>query len=331
MIDDVRIAFTALRSRERPSGSDLTVLPITAVDGIHVGLDEQSRQHLLLACPDGAAPETDIATLGVSTRNLMINGVTSDLADIVCLFPSLAEVFDYFVVAVIERVQRTGESPAVAVDAVLLEWRQFLTASLSPPSHDKLATLIGELLVVVDTVDVAGASAFDSWVGPSGARHDFRHRATAIEVKTTKSHTGYRITVHGEDQLMPPNAGQLFLHLVRLEYVPGSGHSVASLANYIIYKGISAQKVFKALSDSKISATDLTATSDVTFEVRERVTLPVDDRLPRIVPSSFVGRRRPLGVLDLSYVVDLEGQLVHALTANAYSELLATMGSDPAT
>ncbi|MGE2689081.1 PD-(D/E)XK motif protein [Mycolicibacterium pulveris] len=330
MINDVRMAFTALRSQTPPMGTDLTVLPIAAEAGFYVGLDGQSRQHLLLARGSEAAPITDIATLAVSTRELLINGVQKDLIDVICLFPSLADVFDYFIVAVIERLQRDGGTPADAVGAVLQAWRQFLTASPGPPGHDKIANLIGELLVVVDAIDIGGASAFDSWVGPSGARHDFRHGSSAIEVKTTKSHTGYRITVHGEDQLMPPDDGRLFLHLVRLERVPGSGHSVASLVNHLLSSGISTDKVFRALADSKILATDLPATAEVTFEVRERLTLPVDDQIPRIVPTTFVGGKRPVGVLDLSYVVDLESRLDGALTAADYSDLVEAMGSGSA-
>lgn len=329
MIDDVRIAFTALRSQKPPSGTDLTILQVSAVAGVYVGLDEQSRQHLLLARENDTAPTTDIATIAVSTRNLIINGVNNDLVDVVCLFPSLAEVFDYFIVAVIERHQRVDETPTEAMEAVLQEWRQFLTASPGPPGHDKIATLIGELLVAVDAVDVGGATAFSSWIGPSGARHDFRQGSSAIEVKTTRSHTGYRITVHGEDQLMSPDDGRLFVHLVRLEFVPGSGHSVVSLVNYLISKGISAERLFLALANSKMLATDLPTTADVTFEVRERLTLPVDDQMPRIVPNSFVSGKRPAGVLDLSYVVDLESQLDRALTAAAYSDLLEAMGSGP--
>lgn len=328
MIDDVRIAFTALRSQKLPSGTDLTILQIPAIAGVYVGLDEQSRQHLLLADEDDRTPTTEIAALAVSTRNLIINGVNNDLVDVVCLFPSLAEVFDYFIVAVVERLQLADEKPTEAVEAVLREWRQFLTPSPGPPGHDKIASLIGELLVAVDAVDVGGATAFSSWIGPSGARHDFRRGSCAIEVKTTRSHTGYRITVHGEDQLMPPDDAQLFVHLVRLELVPGSGHSVASLVNQLLSRGVSAEKLFSALASSGMLATDLPTTADLTFEVRERLTSPVDDQMPRIVPSSFVSGRRPLGVLDLSYVVDLESQIDRALTAAAYSGLLESMGSD---
>lgn len=181
----------------------------------------------------------------------------------------------------------------------------------------------------MDAIDAGGATALNSWVGPFGARHDFRHGPTAMEVKTTKTHTSYRITVHGEDQLLPPDGGRLLLHIVRLERVPGSGHSVASLVNHILGKGVSADKLFKALADSKFLAADLASTAEATYEVRERVTLPVDDRMPRIIPKSFVGGRRPTGVLDLSYVVDLENLLDRALTAAEYSELLQAMGSGP--
>ncbi|WP_156431429.1 hypothetical protein [Mycobacterium sp. GA-1199] len=113
MIDDVRLAFTALRSQKRPSGTDLSVLQIPSAEGVFVGLDEQSRQHVLLARKNDTVPTTDIATLAVSPRELLINGVHRDLIDVVCLLPSLAEVFDYFIVGVIEKFERDGGAPAM--------------------------------------------------------------------------------------------------------------------------------------------------------------------------------------------------------------------------
>jgi hypothetical protein len=76
-----------------------------------------------------------------------------------------------------------------------------------------------------------------------------------------------------------------------------------------------------------LNIADLAATADVTFEVRERVTLPVDDRTPRIVPATFIGGKRPVGVLDMSYVIDVAGLLDCALSAETYIDLMRTIGS----
>jgi hypothetical protein len=330
VIDEVRMAFTALRAQEPPRGQDLSVLPIASAATVFVGIDDQSRQHFLLPTDADNPPVTEVATLTVTTRNLIISGVQTQVLDVICLLPSLAEVFDYFVVAIIERVSTTGENAGEAIEAVLQHWRQFLIATSGPPGRDKLAALLGELLVVTDAVSASGKAGVGFWVGPAGARHDIRSGATAVEVKTTRAHTDYRVTIHGEDQLMAPQEGTLYLHLIRLEAVHGGGQSVASVVDGLLASGVSAEELFESLTAAGLNIADLAATADVTFEVRERVTLPVDDRTPRIVPATFIGGKRPVGVLDMSYVIDVAGLLDCALSAEAYRDLMRTIGSGAA-
>jgi hypothetical protein len=143
-----------------------------------------------------------------------------------------------------------------------------------------------------------------------------------LEVKTTRSHTSRQVTIHGEDQLVPPDGGQLYLHLVRLEQVPGGGRSVSSLVDDLLAAGVPTESLFEALAATGVPVAQLAATTDVTFDVRERLTLPVDDQVPRITPSSFAGGRRPNGVIDLSYVIDLDQCLDSALSGSAYAELV---------
>ena len=119
----------------------------------------------------------------------------------------MAEVFDHFVVSVIERLSATDESAVRAVETVLQRWRQFLIAPSGPPGRDRLAEILSELLVVSDAVHASGVPRIGFWVGPFGARHDMRCGSTAVEVKTTRSHTGHRVTIHGEDQLLASEQG----------------------------------------------------------------------------------------------------------------------------
>ncbi|MEZ0350689.1 PD-(D/E)XK motif protein [Mycobacterium sp. pR1184] len=290
-----------------------------------MGVDDQSRQHLLLATNAEIVNTPAVTTLALTTRNLLVDGESRLFLDITCLFAALSEVFDHFAAAVIERISVGGEAPELAVEHVLNGWREFLIPPTGPPSRDKLAATLGELLVVRDAVKTEGKTDIGYWVGPFGQRHDIRSGPTAIEVKTTRSHAGYRITIHGEDQMLPPEGGSLHLHLVRLEEVPGGSTRVSAVVDELLGAGVSAQKLFSALMANGIAAADLTGTDDVTFEVRERVTLPVDHRTPRIVPDSFVGGKRPSGVVDVSYVVDLTSALASSLGPLEYQALLASL------
>ena len=48
MIDAVRVALTAVRTRDRPHPGDLTVVELQGVPGLLIGVDELRRPHMLL-------------------------------------------------------------------------------------------------------------------------------------------------------------------------------------------------------------------------------------------------------------------------------------------
>lgn len=322
MIDTVRAAYTALRTRRLLPGQDLTVIAVDGVTGAFVGMDEHGRPHLLLASSTDVTPSTDIATLDVGHRALVIAGAEAGYIDVTCLFEALAEVFDHFVIAVLERLTISNEPSEDALAAVLEKWRQFLQAGSAPPGRDTIASVLAELLLVLDLVQAGGGREIEFWVGPFGARHDMRLGARAIEVKMTRSHTTRHVTIHGEDQLLAPDGGELWLHLVRLEEVPGGGRSVASVVDELLAEGAATEPLFEAISAAGVPIAELAATSAVTFDVRERLTVPVDEGTPRIVPASFVGGSRPQGVLDVSYRVDLDHCADRGVGGAGYSEIL---------
>ena len=167
--------------------------------------------------------------------------------------------------------------------------------SEAPVGRARLAAVFAELLVLRDVVRVDPISRVDSWVGPHGARHDFRRGQVALEVKTTRAHTSRDVTIHGEDQLEPPDNGTLHLHFVRLEEVPGTGETVQSLVDDLLSAGAPSVRLFLALAASGIPVAELSASADVAFDIRERLTLPVDADMPRVVPSPSSEEPGPLG------------------------------------
>lgn len=329
MIDEVRLAFAALATHGKPEHNGLVTLAVDPVDGAYVAIDEQSRQHLLLRTQSNVEIDPGVTTLAVSTRPLRIAGKDVRVLDITCLFPSLSEVFDHFAAAVIQRIAASAEEPADAVKSVLASWKNFLVPPSGPPGVDKIAATLGELLVVKDAVKNSGLIDIGFWSGPFGQRHDLRGGTTAVEVKTTRAHTGYRVTIHGEDQLQPPDGGQLYLHFVRLESVHGGQLRLTAVVDELLDAGVSAEQLFRALSASGVAAVDLPATDKTTFDVLERMTLPVDDQTPRIVPASFTGGHRPPGVVDIAYVIDLSQDADRALSADDYRTVTATVAAEP--
>ena len=89
----------------------------------------------------------------------------------------------------------------------------------------------------------------------------------------TRAHTSREVTIHGEDQLEPPSNGTLHLHFVRLEEVPSGGETVHSLVDDLLSAGAPTDRLFLALAASGIPVAELSATGDVPFDVRERLTV----------------------------------------------------------
>jgi len=329
VIDEVRLAYAALATHGTAEHRGLVTLGVDSVDGAWVAMDEHSRQHLILQTESETEIDPGVTTLAVSTRPLRIAGRDIRVLDITCLFASLSEVFDHFASAVIQRIAAATEEPAEAVKSVLASWKNFLVPPSGPPGLDKIAATLGELLVVRDAVKNSGRVDIGFWSGPFGQRHDFRGGLTAVEVKTTRAHTGYRVTIHGEDQLLPPDGGRLYLHFVRLEFVHGAPLRLTAVVDELLDAGVSAAQLFDALAASGVPAVDLPATDKTTFDVLERITMPVDDQTPRIVPASFSGGQRPQGVVDITYVIDLSDTADRALEDDEYKAVTVTVAAGP--
>jgi hypothetical protein len=331
VIDAIRVAFTAARTGGIPKPGDLIVVELPGVPLVLLGIDELRRPHLLLELGDGSdspAASSDIATLEISERALVLAGQTRRFIDVTCLFESVADVFEHFVSAVAERIQLAQLDPASALSEILEKWRQFLIPSSAPVGREKLAATMGELLVLLDIVRVDPARRMDCWLGPFGGRHDFRRGSSALEVKTTRAHTSREVTIHGEDQLDAPENGSLHLHFVRLEHVPSGGESLVSVVDSLLSVGVAADNLFAALAASGFPVSELAATADIPFEIRERLTIPVDEATPRIIPTSFVGGSRPTGLIDLSYTISLDSSLSRALDPTDYIGLVTRLGGE---
>jgi hypothetical protein len=325
VIDDVRMNFTALREAPPPHPGDLTILRMAIDDRVSFGIDADGRPHLLLTVSETLTVASGIPTVDIGTRSMRIGGEDRTVIDVVCLLATLDEVFDHFVAAIVERLIVPATEPEAAVETIVEKWRLFLIPAPAPPGRDKLASMFGELTLLCDVVARDPHVRIDCWVGPFRARHDLRRGDVAVEVKTTRSHTSRVVTIHGEDQLLEPDGGELFLHLVRLEEVAGGGRSVPALVDVLLQSGVQAEALFSALAAGGVPPAELPQTDGVRFDVRERLTVPVDAASPRIVPATFVGGARPVGVDEISYKVDLDHVLDRALEPGALGALIARL------
>lgn len=323
MIDDVRLTLAALREAGTPPQGELVVRAMPGgPEGTYLGLDNARRSHLLIESTQTEQPPALPVAISIGLVRLAIGGRERDLVDVACDVDALTEVFDHFIVAVIERLPGAA-SPVGVVLEIVERWRRFLVSPVGPPGRDTLSALYGELLVLLDVVRADPRRRVDVWVGPFGSRHDLRRGPLAIEVKTTRAHTGRVVTIHGEDQLQEPDGGTLHMHLVRIEEVPAGGGSVPSIVDELLAAGASAGGLFDAVAAAGVAPADFPSTADIRFDVRERLTFPVDDRMPRIVPATFAAGQRPTGVVDLVYRLDLDHVIDAALTDADYRDLVS--------
>ena len=157
-------------------------------------------------------------------RSLLIAGIHTHVLNVVCLLASVAEVFDHFVVSVIERLSAIDESAVRAVETVLQRWRQCLIAP-SRPARARPAGRNPQRAARRLRCCARQWGSPDRVLGRS-VRRPSRHalRQYAVEVKTARSHTGHRVTIHGEDQLLASEQGFPY----DLEYVCGRTTSAAA-------------------------------------------------------------------------------------------------------
>lgn len=322
MTPGIDLAFAALNAQALPRKGQLTTLHVSGVPGVWAGLDDSGNAHLLL--PDkGDVPPDVPAGLSVELRPLLIDRSERAVLDLSCTTPALAEVFEQFSQALVDELS-TGAAPATALTAILERWRRFLLISTGGPSTERLAGIVGELLVLLDLTR-SSPRAVNWWTGPAGARHDFRHGPHALEVKTTLATTSTRITVNGVDQLLPPEHGTLHLHHVRLEQVPGGPLTAAGVIDDLLSLGAPVEALYRALDSSGLPPARINESTTTAFVIRGRTTLPVDDRLPRIVPASFVHGREPVGTDAITYQIDLAAHLPRALDDMQWAGVLDTL------
>lgn len=332
MIDELRLGWAALREAGVQEGADLSVGGVelgAEAPEVLLGVDPAGHPHLLIPVAAPGPEGHEVEAVVVSHRRLRVNGSTTVFVDVTCPMPQLAEVFDHFAVAVIDRISSDDRHPAQVVLDVLEAWRRFLVAGSVAVSVEAMAPLFGELLVLIDIVRRDPRRRIDCWVGPRGARHDIRRDDTAVEVKTTRSHTAREVTIHGHDQLLEPDEGRLFLHFLRLEQTPGGGQAVTDLVHELLQLGVNAGEVFDVVSLAGLAPGDYGEAETVRFTVLERLTFPVTQQFPRIVPATFLGGAPPDGVRDLVYRIDLDHAMELTASEATLNELLDELAGGP--
>jgi hypothetical protein len=180
-------------------------------------------------------------------------------------------------------------------------WRRFLRERHSGLSREETIGLLGEL-IVLESLLAHASSACPTWVSPDDGLHDFHNHGYSLEVKTSLGPSS-RIRISSVDQLATEGLDQLDLLHVRL-IESADGRSIEMLLADIMpqlpdYN--SRRALDNALLRRGLMPDDNPARTRPRVQLRSLDCYRIDDKFPRIVRSDL-----PAGVLDATYVVDLQ-------------------------
>ncbi len=301
-----------------------------AAGHVLLGLDAEGGRHLLVPLPLGEQLREDRTSQGVRiVERTFLDGERSlRFADVACRLPHLVELFDVLVDEMLDSLELRPASGHGACRVVLERWRELLERERERLlGGEQLAALLAELWYARKVVEHDPARRLDFWEGPHGGRHDLRRGGTALEVKATLVREGLSVEIHGQEQLEPPEGGQLYLAVMRLERVERDGLSVPVLVRHLLDSGVERHQLIGLLDRVGYRLADSLAYEHLQFRILDHKLYLVDEGFPRIIRSSFVSGNVPPGVLRLRYHVDLAGESPQALPADALDTIVARLAA----
>jgi hypothetical protein len=272
--DDLEASWSVLET----AGTDLGIvaLPLAAaIPGsreLLLGVENGLHRYLLVGVPPDF--HTDRSRVGpgltLAVRDLVLGDRSGRYIALSCRKPLLNQLFTSLVVDCLNGLESTQTNADVAIDEVIERWEELIDKEAGRSlSREMLTGLAGELLVLTDMQHL-GHRALSRWLGPLGGRHDFTNGLVSVEVKSTTSHAGKRVSISGLEQLLPQPGGKLFVEFVRLELVPDNGTSPAELIRAAVNSGISEVQLRARLESLGISSDQWMELEAFRFHVIER-------------------------------------------------------------
>lgn len=142
------------------------------------------------------------------------------------------------------------------------------------------------------------------WNGPNGATYDIDCDGFFVEVKSTTARNKRQITLSNLFQLEPPNGEKLYLVLCQFEAAQ-SGICIDSLVKDLEQLGYSSYGLNEKLE--KLGLEKGKTARKRNYIIHAVTKYEVNDKFPAIRESSFVGGRKPEGVMGITYTVTLDG------------------------
>lgn len=326
------VAAWTLAGQRPPYGNRMRVAPVSDEQGqILATLTHQGHRGLLLlparregvSIEQGLRPEAG-GTLAAEVASFTDqDGATKQGVHVWCREPGLDDAFTMFCALLCYRLQ--SDPVRVALPACFEEFRRLIGVAGTRVPPDVIGA-VGELLWLARLIE-SDRDAVLAWMGPSGGRHDFRRGATAVEVKTSLRSSSQVPVVHisAIDQLVPPDGGRLFLHVVRLEQAADGDLTlerlVAQIGASLVGEGLS----FFEAQLAQLGILDRMPQS--AFSLLGTSTYAVEEGFPCLTPDGLVGGALPLGVSSVSYAIQLDAASRFRVACDEAAAALASGGA----
>lgn len=300
----------------------------TGYGQVRIAIGPRGEPRLLVPVGRPASGSTTAGShnLQLARSSFRSGGRLEHFIDMTLRNPRLTRVFTELVEEILTRLEN-GQGPETSVHGTIDDFRNLLART--PEGEvplSRLGGLVGEL-VILERLTSERPAALDGWTGPTGHRHDFRRRDIAIEVKTSLRSDASCVTIHGPEQLLPPSNGDLHLAHVRLERVDGGTHSVAALHRAVVGHGVDEVILDDRLEEFGCSDAQADEWNAASFMLEGIDIYTVATGFPSITPASFPSGALPLGVVALSYEIDLTTARAHLLDQAHVDSLFAEFSS----
>ncbi len=142
------------------------------------------------------------------------------------------------------------------------------------------------------------------WNGPKQSSYDIETDEFFVEVKSSVNRTKKEVTISSIYQLSNLNK-KLYLTFCTFEITAQNGLSIDSLVNELKDLGYNVASINEELGKKGFGVGK--SARRKTFLLHSMLQYEVDDKFPKLIEQSFVGGALPIGIIDVSYVVDLSG------------------------
>ncbi|MBF6081147.1 PD-(D/E)XK motif protein [Nocardia cyriacigeorgica] len=333
MISAIRVVVDEHWRRLETSGQvtdnslRLADLPVpTPLGHVAAAVDTDGHRHLLVPLGSHQMVRKGLngPVLQLRKRALEDRDSYRVYADLGCLREDLNDIFTMLCADVLVATETSPGNPVKALNRVLDRWKALFQNPGPPLGPHELAGLFGELTVLARLLEQDG-SAYRTWRGPSGHRHDFTADSAAVEVKTSLTTDGRAVRIHGLDQLEPPTSGLLGLVWLRLVRAETTGIGLLELIRTVLDLADDESAVLSLLASVGYRVADNEHYSHVRFVVDEERWYNVDVAFPRLTQIDLAAAGISASIRDVDYTIDLSSESPAPMSASAVEQLLGAM------